>query len=47
LPLGIINPGNKVVLTDPAYPAYQAAVTFAGGKIQYLALKPLMVFCPG
>ncbi len=39
LPLGIINPGDKVVLCEPAYPAYQAAVTFAGGKIQYLSLK--------
>lgn len=39
LPLGIINPGDKVVLTEPAYPAYQAAITFAGGKIQYLPLK--------
>ncbi len=39
LPLGIINGGDKVLLTQPAYPAYQAAVTFAGGKIQYLPLK--------
>jgi len=39
LPLGIINPGEKVILAEPAYPAYQAAVTFAGGKIQYLPLK--------
>jgi LL-diaminopimelate aminotransferase len=46
LPLGIINPGDKVVLTEPAYPAYQAAVTFAGGKIQYLALKASHGFLP-
>ncbi|MBI3602480.1 MAG: LL-diaminopimelate aminotransferase [Candidatus Omnitrophica bacterium] len=39
LPLGVINGGDKVLLTQPAYPAYQAAVTFAGGKIQYLSLK--------
>jgi len=46
LPLGIINPGEKVVLTEPAYPAYQAAVTFAGGKIQYLPLKASHGFLP-
>jgi LL-diaminopimelate aminotransferase len=46
LPLGIINPGDKVVLTEPAYPAYQAAVIFAGGKIQYLPLKAAHGFLP-
>lgn len=46
LPLGIINPGDKVLLTDPAYPAYQAAITFAGGKIQYLPLKASTGFLP-
>ncbi len=46
LPLGIINPGDKVVLTEPAYPAYQAAITFAGGKIQYLPLKASNNFLP-
>ena len=46
LPLGIINPGDKVILTEPAYPAYQAAVTFAGGKIQYLPLKASHGFLP-
>ena len=46
LPLGIINPGDKVLLTDPAYPAYQAAVIFAGGKIQYLPLKASNDFLP-
>ncbi len=46
LPLGIINPGDKVVLTEPAYPAYQAAVTFAGGVIQYLPLKASNHFLP-
>jgi LL-diaminopimelate aminotransferase len=45
-PLAVINPGDKVLLTDPAYPAYQAAVTFAGGKIQYLPLKASNDFLP-
>ncbi len=46
LPLGIINPGDKVLLTDPAYPAYQAAIIFAGGKIQYVPLKASNDFLP-
>lgn len=45
-PLAVINPSDKVLLTDPAYPAYQAAVTFAGGKIQYLPLKASNGFLP-
>jgi len=45
-PLAFINPGDKVLLTEPAYPAYQAAVTFAGGKISYLPLKASNDFLP-
>lgn len=45
-PLGIINPGDKVILTDPAYPAYQASVLFAGGKITRLPLKESKGFLP-
>ncbi len=45
-PLAVINPGEKVLLTEPAYPAYQAAVAFAGGKIQYLPLKASNGFLP-
>lgn len=32
-PLGVINPGDKVLLTDPAYPAYRPTIQFAGGTI--------------
>ncbi len=46
LPLGIINPKDKVVLTDPAYPAYQAAIGFAEGKIVSLPLKESKGFLP-
>jgi LL-diaminopimelate aminotransferase len=46
LPLGIINPGDKVVLTEPAYPAYRPSVEFAGGKIVYIPLKPTQGFLP-
>lgn len=45
-PLAFVNPGDKVLLTEPAYPAYQAAVTFAGGKIQYLPIKASNDFLP-
>jgi len=46
LPLGIINPGDKVILTDPAYPAYRAAITFAHGKIVTVPLKEGHSFLP-
>lgn len=32
-PLGVINPGDKVLLTDPAYPAYRPTIQFAGGEV--------------
>lgn len=46
LPLGIINPKDKVISTDPAYPAYRAAVIFAGGKIVYVPMKASNAFLP-
>lgn len=46
LPLGIVNPKDKVMLTDPAYPAYRAAVQFAGGKIVSIPLKAGHGFLP-
>ncbi len=46
LPLGIVNPKDKVILTDPAYPAYRAAVIFAGGKIVNVPLKESNGFLP-
>jgi len=39
LPLGVINPKDKVMITNPAYPAYRAAVEFAGGRIINVPLK--------
>ena len=39
LPLGVINPKDKVMLTDPAYPAYRPTIQFAGGKIVDLPMK--------
>ena len=46
LPLGIINPKDKVLLTDPAYPAYRPTIQFAGGKISNIALKAGNDFLP-
>jgi LL-diaminopimelate aminotransferase len=46
LPLGIINPGDKVLLTDPCYPAYKPAVEFAGGKVHTVPMKPGNDFLP-
>lgn len=33
LPLGVINPKDKIIQTDPAYPAYRPTIQFAGGEI--------------
>ncbi|MCK5580355.1 MAG: LL-diaminopimelate aminotransferase [Candidatus Omnitrophica bacterium] len=46
LPLAIINPKDKVLLTDPAYPAYRPTVTFAGGRILNTPLKEGRGFLP-
>ncbi len=46
LPLGIINPGDKVLLTDPCYPAYRPTINFAGGKIVEIPLKESKDFLP-
>src|SRR3989338_1626844 len=46
LPLGIINPKDKVLLTDPAYPAYRPTIEFAGGKITNIPLKAGNNFLP-
>ncbi len=46
LPLGIINPKDKVLLTDPAYPAYRPTIQFAGGKIVNIPLKASNDFLP-
>ncbi len=32
LPLGLINPGDNVLIPDPAYPVYYSASIFAGAK---------------
>lgn len=46
LPLGVINPKDKVMLTNPAYPAYRPSIQFAGGKIVNIDLKASNDFLP-
>lgn len=46
LPLGVINPKDKVLLTDPAYPAYRPTIQFAGGKIIDVPIKASNGFLP-
>lgn len=46
LPLGVINPGDKVVMTDPCYPAYRPSVEFAGGKVLTVPMKAGNDFLP-
>ncbi|MCK5214709.1 MAG: LL-diaminopimelate aminotransferase [Candidatus Omnitrophica bacterium] len=46
LPLGIINPKDKVLLTDPAYPAYRPTIQFADGKITSVPMKESHGYLP-
>ncbi|MCA9406301.1 MAG: LL-diaminopimelate aminotransferase [Candidatus Omnitrophica bacterium] len=46
LPLGVINPGDKVLLTDPAYPAYRPTIQFAGGEIINVPMEADKGFLP-
>lgn len=38
--LGLINPGDEVILIEPYYDAYPADVALAGGVLRYLTLRP-------
>lgn len=46
LPLGVINPKDKVLLTDPSYPAYRPTLQFAGAKIINVPIKASNDFIP-
>ena len=46
LPLAFINPGDRALVPDPAYPAYTRAVSFAGGKSVPYALLEENRFLP-
>ena len=38
LPLAVVNPGDHVLVPQPAYPVYQAASIFAGGVPYHMPL---------
>ena len=46
LPLGLVNPKDKVIVPNPCYPGYPASVIFAGGKIVSVPLKERSGFLP-
>jgi len=39
LPLAVINPGDVVLVPQPAYPVYQAASIFAGATVHHMPLR--------
>lgn len=46
LPLALINKGDYALVPDPAYPVYQAATIFAGGKCHFMPLTRDNGFLP-
>ena len=46
LPLGLINPGDVVLIPEPCYPPYCSATIFAQGKPEYLPLLEEDDFLP-
>jgi len=46
LPLALVNPGETVLVPDPAYPVYQAAAIFAGGDPEAMPLLEENGFLP-
>lgn len=45
-PLAFVNPKDKILLTDPAYPAYRPTIQFAGGKIISVPMRASNDFIP-
>lgn len=46
LPLGVVNPGDVVLVPDPAYPVYATFSGFAGAEVHRLPLLPDNGFLP-
>jgi len=46
LPLAFVNPGDPVLIPEPAYPAYQSAVLLAGGQPRFVPLLEKNRFLP-
>jgi len=45
-PLAFVNPGDVVLVPDPAYPVYQAGTLFAGGVVHLMPLTRANGFLP-
>jgi len=46
LPLALVNPGDVVLIPDPAYPVYRAGTIFAGGEPYVMPLRRENGFLP-
>lgn len=46
LPLALVNPGEVVLIPDPAYPVYRAGTIFAGGEPYIMPLRRENAFLP-
>jgi LL-diaminopimelate aminotransferase len=46
LPLALVNPGDVVLIPDPAYPVYRAGTIFAGGVPHVMPLRRENGFLP-
>lgn len=46
LPLGLINPGDVVLIPEPCYPPYRSATLFAHGRPEFLPLLEENDFLP-
>jgi aspartate/methionine/tyrosine aminotransferase len=44
--LGLLNPGDEVVLFEPFYDSYRACVALAGATARYVALRPPALGAP-
>ncbi|HUO57248.1 MAG TPA: LL-diaminopimelate aminotransferase [bacterium] len=46
LPIGVINPGDVVLMPSPGYPVYHAGTLFAGGESYFMPLLEKNGFLP-
>ena len=44
--MGVVNPGDIVLMTDPGYPAYRANIYMAGAQPYEVPIKPENLFLP-
>jgi len=46
LPLGLVNPGDVVLVPEPGYPVYAGGTILAGGEVYYMRLLEKNSFLP-